>query len=135
MARLRRSWSNIVGPMMATRTEPANIEKLADSGICLWIAVDHPIMAQQIRFLRDDIRKACFRHAGITNLFHIRTKIQAGAGIRAALPRKAVAKKITLSRKKAVALELAGIRNRTLRKAAFKARVAQLAYEMIPPKE
>ena len=127
IARLRRAWADIVGPMMAGRTEPIRIEHKTDGGNCLWVVVDHPIMAQQIRFLQHDIRQACFRHCRITSLSHIRTRIQAGAGI--ALPhKKAKPKPVELSRKKQIVRELQGIGERPLRLAIFQARVAQLAF-------
>ena len=127
IARLRCAWTDIVGPMMADRTEPIRIEHKADGGNCLWVAVDHPIMAQQIRFLQRDIRQACFRHCRITSLSHIRTRIQDGAGI-AQPQKKAKPKPVALSRKKRVVRELQGIGERPLRLAIFQARVAQLAF-------
>ncbi|MFQ5518780.1 MAG: DUF721 domain-containing protein [Mariprofundus sp.] len=131
IARLRRAWPDIVGPMMATRTEPLQLERLHDKGdddaFCLWVAVDHSIMAQQIRFLRDEIRKACFKHVRISNLHQIRSRTQPGAGIKA---KKKPAKPmpLTLTEKRGLALEVASIKDRRLRQAAFQARVAQVAY-------
>lgn len=127
IARLRRAWSDIVGPMMAARTEPILIEHIANDGLCLWIAVDHPIMAQQIRFLRDDIRKACFKQAGIGNLHKISTRIQPDAGIKA---KKAPeeARRLSLTEKRKIAQELSTIKDRDLRKAAYQAYAAQIAY-------
>ncbi|EAU55972.1 DUF721 domain-containing protein [Mariprofundus ferrooxydans] len=132
IARLRRAWPHIVGPMMAGRTEPVSIEHLSDNGICLWVAVDHPIMAQQIRFLRDDIRKACFKHARMTNLHQIRSRVQPGAGIKVKVKQQVKAVPVTFSRKRELALGVACIKDRTLRRAAFQARLAQLAYDMAP---
>jgi len=126
LARLRRAWPDIVGPMMATRTEPVQFEATED-GRCLWVGVDHSIMAQQIRFLRDDIRKACFKHAGIGKLTHVRTRMTPGAGIKPKKP-KPKPKRLTFSTKRALALELASIKDRRLRRAAFQARMAQLKY-------
>ncbi len=126
LARLRRAWADIVGPMMATRTEPVQFEA-TEGGRCLWVAVDHSIMAQQIRFLRDDIRKACFKHAGIGKLTHIRTRMTPGAGIKPDAP-KPTPKTLVFAQKRALALELAGIKDRRLRQAAFQARMAQLEY-------
>ncbi len=131
ISRLRRAWPDIVGGMMASRTEPIQIEHLADGGLCLWIAVDHSIMAQQIRFLRDDIRKACFKHARITELHKIRSRMMPGAGIKTG--KKLIKpKSLPFRTKRKLALELTSIKDRTLRKAAFQARLAQLAYEMAP---
>jgi len=132
IARLRRAWPHIVGPMMAGRTEPISMEHLSDNGLCLWVAVDHPMLAQQIRFLRDDIRKACFKHARITNLHQIRSRIQPGAGIKIKTRKKPEAQPVSFAQKRELALNVACIKDRTLRKAAFQARVAQLAYDMMP---
>ena len=126
LARLRRAWADIVGPMMATRTEPVQFEATED-GRCLWVGVDHSIMAQQIRFLRDEIRKACFKHAGIGKLTHIRTRMMPGAGIKPKKP-KAKPKRLTFGKKRELALELVSIKDRGLRRAVFQARMAQLKY-------
>ena len=129
MARLRRAWPDIVGPMMATRTEPIVIEPIADDGFCLWVAVDHSIMAQQIRFLRDDIRKACFKHAKITNLHKISTRLQPGAGIKPKAP-KPKGRPLSFSEKRRVAQDVAAIKDRALRKAAYQAHIAEVSYGM-----
>lgn len=131
ISRLRKAWPDIVGDMMASRTEPVQLEYLTDGGWCLWVAVDHSIMAQQIRFLRDDIRKACFKHAGISELYKIRSRMLPGAGIKGG--KKTIKpKSLPFCSKRKLALELASIKDRSLRKAAFQARLAQLAYEMTP---
>jgi hypothetical protein len=126
ISQLRRIWPDIVGPMMAARTEPISIEKDGDVN-CLFIAVDHPIMSQQIRFLRDDIRKACFKRCQIKSLAKVRTRVQPGAGIR---PKKnpVIKNEISLSDKKRVALELETVKDRTLKRAMFDARIAQLRF-------
>jgi len=128
IARLRRAWPHIVGAMMSARTEPLQIEHLADGGSCLWVAVDHSIMAQQIRFLRDDIRKACYKHAGMTDLYRIRSRVQPGAGIKVKqqIPKPAP---LSLSQKRRLAQDVASIKDRVLRKAAFQARMSQVMYD------
>lgn len=125
ITRLRRQWHNIVGPMMAVRTEPVQIEAL-DEGNCLWIAVDHPVMAQQIRFLRDDIRKACFRESRMESLIKIRTRVRDGAGIKPEA--KKIKRAVSFAEKKEAARELHAVSDKTLRRAMFEARVAQLAF-------
>lgn len=128
IARMRRAWPHIVGAMMAARTEPVQLEQLADGGVCLWVAVDHSIMAQQIRFLRDDIRKACYKHAGMTDLHRIRSRVQPGAGIKTKKnPGKPTP--LSLSQKRKLAQDVASIKDSELRKAAFQARMAQIMYD------
>lgn len=127
IARLRRAWPDIVGSMLAARSEPVQLEQLADEGFCLWVAVDHASIGQQIRFLRDDIRRACSRQTGIDRLFKIRSRMQPGAGIRPTA-KPAGPRALPFAQKRELALELACIKDRTLRRAAFQARVAQLAY-------
>ncbi len=131
ISRLRNAWPDIVGSMMASRTEPIQIEHLTDGGFCLWVGVDHSIMAQQIRFLRDDIRKACYKHARISKLHKIRSRMMPEAGIKTE-KRSAKPRPLPFRSKRKLALELASIKDRALRKAAFQARLAQLAYEMAP---
>ncbi|PJA32263.1 MAG: DUF721 domain-containing protein [Zetaproteobacteria bacterium CG_4_9_14_3_um_filter_53_7] len=127
LARLRRAWPDIVGPMMAVRTEPVQLEHLSEDGICLWVAVDHSIMSQQIRFLRDQIREACYQHARIKNLHKIRTRLLPGAGIKPKAP-KAKAQRVSFRQKRILAKDVMSIKDRTLRKAIFKAHLAQIAY-------
>jgi len=127
LARLRRAWPDIVGPMMAVRTEPVQLEHLSEDGICLWVAVDHSIMSQQIRFLRDQIREACYQHARIKSLHKIRTRLLPGAGIKPKLP-KAKPKRVSFRQKRTLAKDVMSIKDRTLRKAIFKAHMAQIAY-------
>ena len=127
IARLRRAWPNIIGKMMATRTEPLQLQPIENGGLCLWIGVDHSIMAQQIRFLRDDIRKACFKQVGLNNLHKISTRMMPGAGLKP--PKKPVKRRlISFHEKRMLALNVISIKDRTLRKAVFQAQMAQLAY-------
>jgi len=128
IARLRRAWPHIVGAMMAPRTEPVQLEQLADGGVCLWVAVDHSIMAQQIRFLRDDIRKACYKHAGMTDVHRIRSRLQPGAGIKAK-QKPATPAALSWGQKRRLAKDVASIKDSALRKAAFQARMAQIMYD------
>ncbi len=127
LARLRRDWPDIVGAMMAAHSEPENLETRSDGGICLWIAVDHPVFAQQIRLLRDDIRKACHRASGLERLTHIRSRVRFGAGSPPPPPAPAP-RPVTLATRKALARELRAVKDRKLRRAMFRARLAQLAF-------
>lgn len=127
ISKLRRVWPDIVGPMMAARTEPVSIEKDGDVN-CLFIAVDHPIMSQQIRFLRDDIRKACFKRCQIKSLGKVRTRVQPDAGIKTGKTVKIISK-VGLFDKKRVASELKSIKDRDLKHAIFNARMAQLKFK------
>jgi len=127
LAALRRAWPGIVGPMMAQHSEPERLENREDGGICLWIAVNHPMFAQQIRLLRDDIRRACFRASGLERLTHIRSRVRHGAG----MPPPAPAPKprpVPLKLRKQLAKELAAVKDRRLRRAMFRARMAQIAF-------
>jgi len=130
IARLRKAWPEIVGPMMAVRTEPVRIENHVDeqgAGRRLWVAVDHPIMAQQIRMLRGDILQACRKRVRIDGVTQIRTQVLASAGIRDATV-KAHAAPVPLHQRKAIAQSLRHVDNDSLRRAIFEARVAQMAY-------
>lgn len=126
ISKLRRVWPDIVGPMMAERTEPVSIEKDGDVN-CLFIAVDHPIMSTQIRILRDEIRKACFKRCRIESLGKVRTRVQPDAGIKNKT-KTIRPSTISLDEKKRVASELQSVKDRSLRHAMFDARVAQLKY-------
>jgi len=121
---IRRDWAKIVGAVLATHTEPLNI---VDG--CLHIAVDHPAMAQQLRFLHEEIRQACFKQCRVTGISNIRSRHQPGAGmpVRSASMRRA--RPLSLSDKKAVAREIRSVRNKPLRRAMFEARVNQLRFE------
>ena len=129
VTRLRKLWPEIVGSMMAARTEPVRIEEHADGhdgGRRLWIAVDHSIMAQQIRMLRSDILRACRSRARIEGLTQIRTQMLAGAGMRSPAPRRT--RPAPLRMRKAIAQSLKQVNNDRLRRAIYAARVAQLIH-------
>lgn len=121
-SRLRKAWPNIVGPMLALRSEPAGLEHRS-----LLVDVDHPVIAQQIRFLQKDIRKACCRMCQTSSLTHIRTRIRPGAGI-AQQKNSIASKSVTLTEKRKLAMELRNVRNSNVRRAIFQARLAQLAF-------
>jgi len=123
----RRDWAKVVGPVLAQHTEPLNI----DNG-CLHIAVDHPAMAQQVRFLQQKIRDACFRQCRITGIRQIRTRHQPGAGIALPSPHKAAVRELSLHDKKTIAREMRSVRSKPLRRAMFKARINQLRYQPVP---
>jgi len=127
LSRLRRLWPHIVGPMLAQRTEPIELKPSSDGSSTLIIAVGHSTMAQQIIFLRDDIRKSCFEQARMGRIAKIFTRVQTAAGIQ---PDKTMpeAKPVSLQQKKQLASELQSIKNRQLRHAMFEARLAQLRY-------
>jgi hypothetical protein len=122
IARLRRMWVEIVGPMLAQRSEPISIDSS-----CLWIAVDHSTMAQQIRFLQREIIEACFRKGGVRGVSRLRTRVHPGAGV-GKEKQTPVAKAISWQQKKRIARELHGVENTKLKRAIFQARIAQLAF-------
>lgn len=127
LSRLRRLWPDVVGPMLAQRTEPIELKPSSDGSSTLVIAVSHSTMAQQIIFLRDDIRKSCFEQARIGRIAKIFTRVQAVAGIQPDKS-KPEAKPVNLQQKKQLASELQSIKDRPLRHAMFEARLAQLRY-------
>lgn len=131
LAKLRRAWPSIVGPMMAARTEPVLLEPLPDGGSRLLVGVDHAIMAQQIRFLHQEIRQACYTHCRVKELAQIRTRVIPGAGV---APTKARPKPkgIGFADMRRVASDVKSIKDHKLRRAAFRARLSQLAYDEIP---
>jgi len=128
LARLRKIWGNVVGPMMSQRTEPVELHQDESGAYTLIIAVNHSTMAQQIIFLRDAIRTACFEQARISRIAKVFTRVQVGAGIQ---PDHAIvaAKPITLQQKKQLASDLQCIKDRALRCAMFEARLAQLQFK------
>lgn len=128
VTRLRKLWPEIVGAMMAARTEPVRIEEKADEhgGRRLWIAVDHSIMAQQIRMLRGDILRACRSRGRVEGLTQIRTQMLAGAGIPGPAPRHT--RPAPLGTRKAIAQSLKQVDNHKLRRAIYAARVAQFIH-------
>ena len=121
IGRIRRNWSKIVGPVLAQHSEPLAIEKG-----CLQVAVDHPAMAQQFRFLHEEVRQSCFRTCRVGNISNIRTRHQPGAGI--PLPKTATRRlrRLSLSDKKAAAMALRMVHNKALRRAMYEARIKQL---------
>ena len=123
ICRVRRDWAKIVGPVLAQHTEPLNIE----NG-CLHIAVDHPVMAQQIRFLQEKIRQACFKQSRVTGISNMRSRHQPGAGMPTKRASRIVSRHLSLSERKVIARELRPVRNKSLRFAIFEARVNQLRY-------
>jgi len=124
VGRIRRDWAKIVGAVLSQHTEPLNI----DNG-CLHIAVDHPAMAQQVRFLHEEIRAACFKQCRVTGISNIRSRHQPGAGIPTRSSTAPVAQKVSLSAKKAIARDIGPMRNKQLRRAIFEARINQLRYQ------
>jgi len=124
MARLRRAWPALVGPVLAQHTEPVNIE--SDT---LLTAVDHPAMAQQIRFLQQEIRDACFRKCRMSNIRRIRTSIQSGAGTNIHAQSAKPAHTVGFNEKKNAVKTLRHVADKTLRRAMFDAYLAQLAYK------
>ncbi len=124
-ARLKRAWPDMVGPMLAAHTHPVAIE-----GDTLLIAVDHPAMAQQIRFLNQEIREACFRTCRIRGLRRLRTRIEPGAGVQSARKPPAPARRLSLTERKRAARLLRPVTDHKLRSAMYAALIAQLAHQL-----
>jgi len=121
-ARLSRAWPDMVGPMLAARTRPVAIE-----GDTLLIAVDHPAMAQQIRFLHDEIRAACFRQCRIRRVRRIRTRLEPGAGLARPAERAAPPSPPSLNARKRAARMVRPVADKPLRHAMYRAILAQWA--------
>ena len=126
-ARLKQQWVAIVGPMLAARSRPLELELLADGACCLWVAVDHPYLAQQLRLMRDDLRKACFRHCGIRRIAKIRSRVDPNvAGYAMASAEKPAGHPVGWGVCKAVAAEMRKVRDRRLRHSMVRARLRQI---------
>jgi len=128
LARLRRLWPEIVGKMLASRTEPLQLKPGEGDSHILVIAVTHSTMAQEIVFLRDHIRQACFEHAHMGRISRIYTEVRTNAGFREEHTAVKISP-VSWSKKKELARELQNIKDVALRRAMFKARVAQLRYK------
>jgi len=125
-ARLRRHWPEIVGTMVAARSRLLELEPLGDGSCCMWVAVDHPYLAQQLRLMRDTLRQACKRYSGVMRIAKIRSRIEVGAGRAFQSSEK---KKMVVSwrMRRLAAQELRPVTDRSLRRTMYRARLRQLA--------
>ena len=123
ICRLKRRWAEIVGPMLSASTQPITIE----TG-CLLIAVQHSTVAQQIRFLQQEIRDACFKKCRIGGISRLRTRVQPNIAV--ATPKQKIHPvRVSLQQKKRIVAELGKVEDRKLKRAIFDARVSQLSYQ------
>ncbi len=127
VARLRRQWHDIVGTMLAERSEPVAIEPQADGSLGLLIAVHHSSTAYQIRMLHEEIRKACFKRCKLQGLSKVWTRVQAGAGIRHERSQR-VLQEVGCRELRLLAQSLQVVEDKPLRKMMFDAGKAQLQY-------
>ncbi|OIP98888.1 MAG: hypothetical protein AUK35_09855 [Zetaproteobacteria bacterium CG2_30_46_52] len=127
MGLLRRNWHEIVGPMMADRCEPIAIEPQSDGSLGLLIAVNHPVIAQHIRLLHEEIRKACFAQCKLQGLTKVWTKVQAGAGIKA-IQKEQHINVVNCGDLRRLAESLQDVEDKALRRVMFQAFTAQLTY-------
>ncbi|MDX8390571.1 MAG: DUF721 domain-containing protein [Mariprofundaceae bacterium] len=124
LVRLQATWADIVGVMLASRTWPISIESNG-----LWVAVDHPVMAQQIRFLQQEIMQACERKCRVGSLKQVRTRLRPELAVTHAVKRSQhVGRSVSFQEKKGIARDLRTLSNREMRKAMFQARMAQLSF-------
>jgi len=123
ISRLQRCWPEIVGPMLSTCTRPITIE----TG-CLLIAVNHSTTAQQIRFLQQEIRDACFHKCGVKGISRLRTHMRSDIAVQNP-GQKIKPAMVPLSQKKKIAAELRDVENSKLKRAIYKSRVAQKAFK------
>lgn len=122
IACLRRCWPDIVGPMLAARSEPLSIEQ-----DCLILAADHPVMAQELRLLQSQILKVCSKRLGTQDIRRLRTRIQDGVGTQMpASGRKP--RDLSLRTCKSIVRSMQGLEGHELRYAFFRARAFQLMY-------
>ncbi len=130
IAILRRHWHDIVGTMMAERSEPVAIEPQHDDSLGLIIAVDHPVIADIIRRdMYNEIRKACFQRCKLQGLTKVWTKIQDGAGIREEKKVKHM-RDVTYQELRKLAESLQDVEDKALRRQMFQTATAQLKNEM-----
>jgi len=122
ISRLQRRWPEIVGPMLAGCTQPVTIE----TG-CLLIAVSHPTLAQQIRFLQNEIREACFNKCRVGGISRLRTRVQPDTAV-IQPKRQPEPEPISFGSRKRIAAELRSLKSHELRRAIFRARLAQKAF-------
>ncbi len=122
ITRLQRRWPEVVGAMLASCTRPVTIE----SG-CLVIAVSHPTIAQQIRFLQQEIREACFRKCSIGGITRLRTRVQPDIAV-IRPERRPEPGPVSFASRKRIAADLRGLKHHELRRAIFRARLAQKAF-------
>jgi len=125
---LRRRWADIVGTMMAERSEPIALEPQQDGSLGLLIAVDHPMIAQHIRLLHEDIRKACYRHSKVDGLSKVWTRVQAGAGIRIEVKEHKI-NTVTCKDLRLFARNIQDVEDKSLRRLMFQAAIAQFTFQ------
>lgn len=126
IASLRRSWPDIVGPMLAERSEPLSIEQ-----DCLIVAADHSVMAQELRLLQSQILRACAKRCGIQNVKRLRTRIQDGVGTPPPLASARRPHPLSFSNCKRIVRRMQGLDGHELRYAFFRAQAFQLMYANI----
>jgi len=127
-SRLKQQWPEIVGPMLAARSRPLELELLADGACCLWVAVDHPYLAQQLRLMRDDLRSACFKHCGIRRIAKIRSRVDpAVTGYGVVKADAGSTHRISWQMCRAAVKEMRAVTNRALRHSMVRARLRQMA--------
>ena len=127
LTRLRRLWPDIVGKMLAARTEPIELKPGVGGSYVLVIAVTHSTLAQEIIFLRDHIRQACFEKARIGRISKMFTQVKVRAGFHEEEVKKPL-HVVSFGQKKQLASELQSIKDTAVRRAMFYAHVAQLRY-------
>lgn len=125
---LRHRWADIVGTMMAERSEPIAIEPQQDGSLGLIIAVNHPVIAQHIRLLHEEIRKSCFKHCQLQGLRKVWTKIVAGAGIHEEKKTRKISE-ISCHDLRRLAESLQDVEDKALRRVMFQAGTAQLIFQ------
>ena len=126
VATLRRHWHDVVGTMLAERSEPIAIEPQVDDSLGLVIAVDHAVFADMIRRdMYNEIRKACYQRCKLQGLTKVWTRIQPGAGIREEKKVKHI-NTIHYQDLRKLAESLQDVEDKALRRQMFQAATAQI---------
>lgn len=126
---LRRRWHEIVGPLMAARCEPLSLDPQHDGSLTLMIAVDHPVIAQQIRFLYEDIRTACLKQCSIQRLARVYSRVHQGAGMREKQAVSKIIHPVAFADLRGLAQTLQDVEDKAIRRMMFQARISQFKYK------
>jgi len=125
---LRRCWADIVGNMLAERSEPIAIRPQPDGSLGLILAVNHSVIGDMIRLdFHEKIRVECFKRCKLQGLRKVWTEVHAGAGIRQ-VKKKRIQHDLSCHDLRALAQSVQDVENKALRRAMFQTQVAQMMF-------